>query len=56
MNAMAGADSAMHMYTVMASGKEFEEAFEFIYGISWNDAKSIFAEYVSLAINDLFSS
>ena len=56
MNAMAGADSAMHMYAVMASGKDFEEAFELIYEISWNDAKSVFAEYVSLVINDLFSS
>ena len=27
LNAMSGADSAMHMYTVMASGKDFEEAF-----------------------------
>ena len=56
MNAMAGADSAMHMYAVMASGIDFEEAFELIYEISWNDAKSVFAEYVSLVINDLFSS
>ena len=56
MNAMAGADSAMHMYAVMASGKDFEEAFELIYEISWNEAKSVFAEYVSLVINDLFSS
>ena len=56
MNAMAGADSAMHMYVVMASGKDFEEAFELIYEISWSDSKSIVAEYVSLVINDLFSS
>ena len=56
MNAMAGADSAMHMYAVMASGKDFEEAFELIYEIPWNDAKSVFSEYVSLVINDLFSS
>ena len=44
------------MYAVMASGKDFEEAFELIYEISWSDAKSIFAEYVSMVINDLFSS
>ncbi len=55
MNAMAGADSAMHMYSIMASGKDFEEAFEIIYDISWNDAKPIFAEYVSIVITNLFS-
>ena len=56
MNAMAGADSAMHMYSIMASGKDFEEAFEIIYNISWNDAKPIFAEYVSIVITNLFNS
>ena len=56
MNAMAGADSAMHMYSVMASGKDFEEAFGLTYEISWNDAKPIFAEYVSSVISNLFNS
>ena len=56
MNAMSGADSAMHMYSIMATGKEFEEAFEIIYDISWNDAKPIFAEYVSIVITNLFNS
>ena len=56
LNAMSGADSAMHMYTVMASGKNFEEAFEFRYELSWNDAKPIFAEYVSTVISSLFDS
>tara|TARA_B100000676_G_scaffold305095_1_gene358552 strand:- start:26 stop:1171 length:1146 start_codon:yes stop_codon:yes gene_type:complete len=56
MNAMAGADSAMHMYSVMASGKDFEEAFELTYEISWNNAKPIFAEYVSSVISNLFKS
>ena len=56
MNAMSGADSAMHMYSVMATGEKFEEAFEIIYGISWNDAKPIFAEYVSIVITNLFNS
>jgi len=46
----------MHMYSVMASGKNFEEAFELTYEISWNNAKPIFAEYVSLVINNLFNS
>ena len=56
MNAMAGADSAMHMYSVMASGRDFEEAFELTYEISWNDAKPIFAEYVSSVISNFFNS
>jgi len=56
MNAIAGADSAMHMYSVMATGKDFEEAFELTYEISWNDAKPIFAEYVSSVISNLFKS
>ena len=56
MNAMSGADSAMHMYSIMATGKAFEEAFEITYDISWNDAKPIFAEYVSMVITNLFKS
>ena len=56
MNAMSGADSAMQMYSVMGSGKDFEEAFEMIYELSWNDAKPIFAEYVSMVITNLFNS
>ena len=56
MNAMSGADSAMHMYSIMGTGKVFEEAFETIYDISWNDAKPIFAEYVSIVITNLFNS
>ncbi len=56
MNAMSGADSAMHMYSVMGSGKDFEEAFEMTYDLSWNDAKPIFAEYVSMVIANLFNS
>ncbi|MDA9713035.1 hypothetical protein N9U28_00425 [Acidimicrobiaceae bacterium] len=56
MNAMSGADSAMHMYSVMGSGKDFEEAFEMVYELSWNDAKPIFAEYVSMVITNLFNS
>ena len=56
MNAMSGADSAMHVYSVMGSGKDFEEACEMIYELSWNDAKPIFAEYVSMVITNLFNS
>ena len=56
MNAMSGADSAMHMYSVMGTGKDFEEAFEMTYELSWNEAKPMFAEYVSTVIFSLFNS
>ena len=56
MNAMSGADSAMHMYSIMASGSDFEEAFQITYDISWKDAKPLFAEYVSAVISNLFTS
>ena len=56
LSAMAGSDSAMHMYTEMASGKEFEEAFEIIYGIDWSEAKQVFAQYISSVIEELFNS
>ena len=42
MSAMSGSDSAMRMYSLMANGQNFEDAFENIYEISWNDAKPIF--------------
>ena len=53
---MSGADSAMHMYSIMASGSDFEEAFQIIYDIAWKDAKPLFAEYVSAVISNLFTS
>ena len=56
MNAMSGADSAMHMYSLIATGKDFQEAFEIIYEISWDEAKPIFAEYVSTVIANLFNT
>ena len=56
MNAMSGADSAMHMYSIMASGSDFEEAFQITYDIAWSDAKALFAEYVSAVISNLFTS
>ena len=56
MSAMSGSDSAMRMYSLMANGKSFEDAFENIYEISWNNAKPIFSEYVSSVIEDLFNS
>ena len=56
MSAMSGADSAMHMYSIMASGSDFEEAFQIIYDIAWKDAKPLFAEYVSAVISNLFTS
>jgi len=56
MNAMSGADSAMHMYSIMGSGSDFEEAFQITYDISWKDAKPLFAEYISAVISNLFTS
>jgi len=53
---MGGSDSAMRMYSLMANGKDFEDAFKNIYEISWNDAKPIFSEYISSVIGDLFTS
>ena len=47
MSAMSGSDSDMRMYSLLSNGKNFEDAFENIYEISWNDAKPIFSEYVS---------
>jgi len=38
----------------MGSGKTFEEAFEIIYGSSWEEAKPILASYVSSTINLVF--
>ena len=40
----------------LSLSKSIEDAFENIYEISWNDAKPIFSEYVSSAIEDLFNS
>ena len=37
------------MYSVMASGKDFE-VLNSTYDLSWNDAKPIFAEYVSMLL------
>ena len=56
MNAISGADSAMHMYSIMASGSDFEEAFQITYDISWKNAKPLFAEYISAVISNLFTS
>ena len=47
---------AMVMYSIMASGSDFEEAFQITYDISWKDAKPLFAEYVSAVISNLFTS
>jgi hypothetical protein len=42
------------LYKYMSSGKTFEEAFEIIYGSSWEEAKPILASYVSSTINQLY--
>ena len=56
LSAMAGSDSAMHMYTEMASGKDFEAAFGIIYDIAWSEAKPVLAQYISSVIGEFFNS
>jgi tetratricopeptide (TPR) repeat protein len=51
LSAIAGSNSSMYLYKYMSSGKTFEEAFEIIYGSSWEEAKPILASYVSSTIN-----
>ena len=53
LNAIAGSDSVMNLYTYMATGKDFGEAFQITYGLSWDDAKPILASYVSAVVNTI---
>ena len=55
LSAIAGSNSSMYLYKYMSSGKTFEEAFEIIYGSSWEEAKPILASYVSSTINQLYN-
>ena len=48
-------NSSMYLYKYMSSGRTFEEAFEIIYGSSWEEAKSVLASYVSSTINQFFN-
>jgi hypothetical protein len=54
LSAISGSTSSMYLYKYMGSGKTFEEAFEIIYGSSWEEAKPILASYVSSTINLMF--
>ena len=44
--ALKGPDSLIELYEYMATGKTFEQAFEHIYGISYESAKSIITSIV----------
>ena len=54
LSAIAGSYSAMDLYTYLSLGKTFDEAFEIIYGISWDESKVILADYVSATIQSMF--
>jgi hypothetical protein len=44
--AARGVDSMMRMRQRIATGKEYPEAFESIYGLAWNDAVPLLAAYI----------
>jgi len=54
LSAVAGSQSSMDIYKSMSLGNSFEEAFQSVYEVSWDEAKSILATYVSLVIGRLF--
>ena len=54
LSAIAGSYSAMDLYTYLSLGKTFDEAFEIIYGSSWDESKVILADYVSDTIAAMF--
>ena len=55
LSAITESNSSMYLYKYMSSGRTFEEAFEIIYGSSWEDAKPALASYVSSTINQFFN-
>ncbi len=55
LSAISGSTSSMYLYKYMGSGKTFEEAFEIIYGSSWEEAKPILASYVSSTMGQINS-
>ena len=55
LSAIAGSYSAMDLYTYLSLGKTFDEAFEIIYGITWDESKVMLAEYVSDTITAMFN-
>ena len=53
LSAFGGGDSSMHLYKLMSSGKTYAEAFELIYGYSWDESKQIIASVVSSIILEM---
>ena len=56
LNAVAGSESAMHLYTYMASGLAYQDAFEVVYGLPWDSAKSLLAAHVSVVVNSVLQT
>ena len=56
LSAISGSTSSMYLYKYMALGMTYEEAFEMIYGSSWEEAKPTLASFVSSTINLVFLS
>ena len=53
LSAFGGGDSSMHLYKSMSSGKTYAEAFDLIYGYSWDESKQIIASVVSSIILEM---
>jgi hypothetical protein len=45
--ALKGPDSLIRMVEVMASGKKFDEAFQIVYEINYDQARSIIARIIA---------
>ena len=56
LNAVAGSESAMNLYTYMASGLSYQDAFEVVYGLPWDSAKSLLAAHVSVVVNSVLQT
>ena len=53
LSAIGGTESSMKIYDLAGAGQSFDQAFNNVYGISWNDAKPILAEVVALLHKNL---
>ncbi len=53
LSAIGGIESSMKIYDLAGAGQSFDQAFNNVYGISWNDAKPILAEVVALLHKNL---
>jgi len=49
--ALKGPNTVMSLYTKVASGQTFDQAFDELYGISWTEAHKIIARVIFLQIN-----